>query len=96
MNLSDLARKTKYKYDPPKPPDCSSPSDEELAREGLDSAGFVLSPQKASERIEICRSCKYHAYRDALKRVGLKCTLRPCAANKEGRFLAMRCMEGRW
>lgn len=99
MNLSSLALKTQYKrVQPPEnlAGDCSGVPDILLIQDGINTDGFILSAEETARRIGICRSCKYHAYRDPFKRIGLKCTLRKCYVNQNGRFLALGCLMGKW
>ena len=94
MKFADLVTGTEFKKPPARPSsDCKAFSDEELMK-GVNSAGFVLSPEKAKERILICRKCKQHTHKD--DSTGLKCSLRPCYVNKAGLFLIIRCLEGNW
>ena len=95
MQFADLVKGTEFKKPPARSTsDCNALSDEVLMRDGLNSAGFILSPGKARERIPICRKCKQHTHKDDLH--GLKCSLRHCYVNKAGLFLVIRCLEGNW
>ena len=98
MKFSTLAEDSRFERVPPPEPKrgCSDIPDEQFIKGGVNTDGFLITPDTAAKRIGICGACKYHQYKDGEKRIGLRCSLQKCYTNGKGRFLAIACRAGEW